>query len=72
MTMAGRSHMTLQQQAEFIDYLVNRCEVRSGATATETVMYLTAAEAADLRYIADRLHDMAPHGNAIRRVVTGR
>lgn len=70
--MAGRSHMTLQQQAEFIDYIVNRCEGRTGEIATETILHLTANEAADLRYIADRLHDMAPHGNAIRRVVTGR
>lgn len=75
MTTPGRSHMTLLQQAEFIDYLVERCEVRSGSrageVAAETMMYLTADEAADLRYIADRLHAMAPHGNAIRRVVTG-
>lgn len=75
MTTPGRPHMTLLQQAEFVDYLVDRCEVRSGPhageTAAETVMYLTADEVADLRYIAGRLHGMAPHGNAIRRVVTG-
>lgn len=64
--------MTLQQQAEFIDYLVNRCEVRTGDIATETIMHLSADEAADLRYVATRLHELAPHGNAIRRVVTGR
>jgi hypothetical protein len=70
MTTPGRSHMTLLQQAEFIDYLVNRCAVQSGETAAETIMHLTADEVADLRYVADRLHGMAPHGNAIRRVVT--
>lgn len=75
MSAAPRLTMTLSQQAEFVDYIVERCVVKSqpgaGRTATETVLYLTADDVDGLRQIADRLHMMAPHSSAIRRVVTG-
>lgn len=63
--------MTLAQQAEFLDYLVTRCIDRNGNIAGETMMTMTDEQTADLKYIADRLHHMAPHASAIRRVVLG-
>lgn len=75
MSSAVRPTMTLSQQADFVDDIVERCVVKSqpgaGRTATETMLYLTADDVDGLRHIADRLHMMAPHSNAIRRVVTG-
>lgn len=70
--MTARQPMTIQQQAEFIDYLVKRCHMSDGAVAKETYMLVEASDVDDLKAIADRLARMAPHEQEIRRVVTGR
>jgi hypothetical protein len=67
--MAERPAMTVQQQADFIAHLVDRCTMRDGATARETHLTLDAGEVADLRALAVRLERMAPHENEIRRIV---
>jgi len=70
--MIERAPMTIQQQAEFMDYLVKRCHMSTGAVAAETYMLIEAAEVDDLKALAARLHRMAPHEQEIRRVVTGK
>lgn len=71
--MSKREPLTIQQQAEFVDYLVDRCTLKSGAregdTAAESLLCLSADEVADLRLLGRRLHRMAPHEDAIRDVV---
>lgn len=73
--MSDRPPMTIQQQAEFVDYIIERCILKSGAregeTAAETLMNLSADEVEDMRFLAQRLHRMAPHEDAIRDLVTG-
>lgn len=67
--------MTLSQMAEFVDHIVDRCTVRCGKSAgfpaEVTTFYVVADDVVSLRDIADRLHMMAPHAAAIRRVVIG-
>jgi hypothetical protein len=67
-----RPAASIQQQADLLDYLIQRCTCLDGSTAAETIMTLEAGEVHDLRAIADRLHRMAPHEGQIRRLVTGR
>ncbi len=69
---ASRQPPTMQQQADFIEYLINRCRRASGDVADETWMRLTADEAEDLAHIARRLERMAAHETAIKKIVTGR
>ncbi len=74
--MSERAPMTIQQQAEFIDHIVDRCTVKSGAregdVAAESLLMLTAEDVADLQALGQRLHRMAPHEDAIRETVVGR
>lgn len=71
--MSDARAMTLKEQAEFLDYMAGRCVAASpGMVATEVIFYITADEAASLRYIADRLHQMVPHAQDIRALVLGR
>lgn len=67
-----RAPMSIRQQAEFLDYLVGRCTTSPGTVGVETWLRLEPADIEDLRAIAQRLHRMAPHEAAIRRMVTGR
>ncbi len=67
-----RAPMSIGQQADFLEYLVNRTVARDGRVAAETMMYLTADEVADLTALASRLRRMSPHENAIRLMVAGR
>ena len=64
--------MTLEQQAEFIDYLLRRGLMADGRPAGEHWILLTSQERADLEAVRDRLRRMVPHEAAIKRVVTGR
>lgn len=68
MSVAARP-LSLEQQADFIDGLITRCTMRDGATAAETHMTVTAADAGHLLALASRLRCMAPHENAIREMV---
>ncbi|MGJ5032253.1 hypothetical protein ACQR1I_35825 [Bradyrhizobium sp. HKCCYLS2038] len=69
---APRSPMTIGQQAEFLDYLISRTIGRRGDVAVETTMLLTAEEVETLSGIAARLHRIAPHEKAVRRMVSER
>lgn len=64
--------MSFYEQADFIDSMVDRTATRTGATAAETMMLVTAADVETLRAMATRLRRMAPHENEIRKVVVGR
>ena len=68
----GRPPASLEQQAEFLDYLMSRCVMRDGSTARETMSLLTEDDVNEIRAIATRLRRMAPHEREIRKVVTGR
>jgi len=72
MSDGARPPMSISEQADFIDYLVGRTVTRTGATAAETTMFLSADEVESLNAVASRLRRMAPHEAAIKRVVVGR
>ena len=63
---------SLEQQAEFIAYILRRCTCRSGEPARETWALLTRDDVEQLKQIEGRLRRMAPHEAKIRNVVTGR
>lgn len=64
--------MSFYEQADFIDSMADRTATRTGATAAETMMLVTAADVETLRAMATRLRRMAPHESSIRKVVVGR
>ena len=64
--------MSFLEQADFIDHLAARTTCRTGETAAETMMLVTADDVEMLRALANRLRRMAPHENSIRKVVVGR
>lgn len=66
------AHMSIGQQADFIEYLIGRTTTRDGTTAAETMMYLSADEVEGLSALAARLRRMSPHETAIRQMVAGR
>lgn len=74
--MTGRPPMSIEQQAELVEYLIERCTlksgVREGEIAAETLMSVSVDEVADLRSLAQRLRRMAPHEDAIRELVVGK
>lgn len=70
--MSERVVMSIQEQADMMAYLVDRCRMRDGSIAARADLTLTADEVADLDMLAQRLARLAPHERAIRRVVTGR
>ena len=65
----ARSPLTLEQQADLLSYLLRRTTMMDGSTAGETWMLLTPAEVEDLRHLEARLRRMAPHEQAIKRLV---
>ena len=70
--MTARPPLSLMGQAELLDYLLKRCEVRSGAVASETWMRLDSNEVADLRHLEQRLRRMARHEAQIKQLVVGK
>lgn len=71
--MSERQPMTIHQQAEFVDYLVQRASrAPDGARVQQAWLFLTDDEIADLEALGQRLHRMAPHEGDIRDLVTGR
>ena len=65
----ARPPLSLAQQADLIDYTLNRCITRRGAVA-ETWMLITPQEYDDLRQLEARLRRMSKHENQIRNLVT--
>jgi len=70
--MSERPPMSIGQQADFLEYLLNRTTARDDRVAAETLFWLSAEEVADMQALASRLRRMAPHENEIRRMVAGR
>ena len=66
----ARPPLSLAQQADLIDYLLNRCIKRRGGIASETWMLLEAKDYDDLRALEARLRRMAKHETQIRNLVT--
>ena len=66
------SDLSLKEQAQLIEYIINRCLDRFDRPAVETMMLVTADDVERLREIAHRLHRMAPHELAIKRLVGAR
>lgn len=62
---------TLEQQAQMLRALVERCENHDGLVAGATMLVLRGPDVEALRFLAARLERMAPHESAIRRIVTG-
>ena len=70
--MTDRLPLNLEQQADFMRYLLDRMKMRDGRTAGQALMFLTSDEAKDLEHIEARLRRMAPHEQAIKRAVMGK
>jgi Mg2+ and Co2+ transporter CorA len=71
--MSAPLAMTLKEQAEFLEYLAGRVNAATpGTVALEAIFWLSADEANQLAYCADRLRQMVPHANDIRALVVGR
>lgn len=67
-----RAPMTIQQQADFLDYLAGCCIMRDGSVAGRASLVLTDENVEDLRAISTRLHRMAPHEAEIKKLVQAR
>lgn len=67
--VAKRPPLSLREQAELLHRLTDRTMTRTGATAAETTMYVTAEDAEELRALAHRLDRMAPMERSIRQMV---
>lgn len=68
----ARPPLTLEKQADLIEYLIRRMHMRDGTVAKEAWMLLTAQELEDLKHIEARLRRMAPFEMQIRKLVTRR
>lgn len=66
---AERPPATLEFQADFIEYLLRRCNI-GGKPCPETWMQIKTEDIEELQHIAQRLRRMARHENEIRRIVT--
>lgn len=60
---------TLQEQADFLWLLRNRCAMRDGSIAGETMLTLDARDVEMLEGLRARLERMAPFEADIRRIV---
>lgn len=63
---------SIQQQADFLYYLVRRCSMIDGSIADQTSLVLTRKDVEDLDALRVRIERMAPHEADIKRVVVGR
>lgn len=66
------STLSIAQQADFVDGLSLRCVMRGGTVAGETHLTIEKADVEILRALGLRLRRMAPHEDAIRKLVVGR
>lgn len=71
-SMTDRKPLSIEQQADFVDGLIMRCQMRGGAVADETTIILNKSDVDHLADLASRLLRMAPHEDSIRRVVMGK
>ena len=70
--MTSPAPLTLDQQADVLGYLLERCKMRDGSDAGKAILMLEKQDLEDLRGIVSRLRRMAPHEVAIKRVVMGK
>jgi hypothetical protein len=63
---------TLKTLSDFAWRLRQRCTMRGGELAEETLVMLNREDAEAIVALQERLDAMVPHANEIRRVVTGR
>lgn len=63
--------LSIQEQAELVDRLVERCAMRDGKIADTTCLTISAEEADHLVALANRLHLISPYEAKIRKMVTG-
>lgn len=68
---APRQPMTIEQQADFLDYLLKRSNMADGRSG-RAVLSIEPRDVEDLQGIISRLRKMAPHEEPIRRMVMGR
>lgn len=64
--------MSIGDQAEMLDDIIARCTMRDGSPADISDLTLTVADVVALRSLSDRLWRIAPHEDAIKKVVLGR
>lgn len=67
-----RPPASIEDQADFVDAIVLRCKMHDGSVAGQSWVLFDPEAVEELRAIAARLRRMAPHENAIRRLVVGR
>lgn len=67
-----RTPASIEDQANFVDAIVLRCKMHDGSVAGQSWVLFDADGIEELRALATRLRRMAPHENAIRRLVVGR
>lgn len=70
--MDDRRRLSLDEQADYVDRIINRCTMRDGEPAGETTLYINKLDIQTLDDIAARLRRMAPFEEKIRRLVTGK
>lgn len=70
--MTGRAPLSIIQQADLVDGLIVHCRMVDGALAAEAHVTISKDDANDLIALATRLRRMAPHENAIKKLVVGR
>lgn len=68
----SRPPMTFLQQAELLEYLIDKAMPAVNGTASMVITPLDADQIEDLMMTARRLRRMVPHEDAIKRVVTGK
>lgn len=66
------SSPSIQSQADYLYYLRQRCTMRDGSIANETLLTLTRKDVEELDVLRARLERMAPFEDRIRAIVTGR
>ena len=65
----GERSPSIQEQAEFLNDIVAHCTMLGGAIAGETLMSISGDQVRFMKGIADRLVQIAPHEDKIRRIV---
>lgn len=64
--------LTIEQQADLVEGIAERCCMLDGSIAGEAYLTLKPFDVEHLIALANRLRRMAPHEAAIKRVVMGK
>lgn len=64
--------LSIEQQAGYVDRLIQRCTTRDDVPAASATLYLDRSDMEILQALADRLSRMAPFEAEIKCLVTGR